>query len=123
MLRALQLFTTLKTAIVRSAFLYFLHYENLLMQYTDKILYKRIFQRIQRIFSALKNENFIRFLFKDICSKHRLWVHARTASPSTCTHNLCFGPNIRKLSIPLHTPVLPYKSGVDGGIRSTDVFS
>ena len=30
----------------------------------------------------------------------------------TCTHNLCFGAKIRKIGIPLHTPVLLYKSGV-----------
>ena len=30
----------------------------------------------------------------------------------TSTHNLCFGPKIRKLGIPLHTPVLRNKSGV-----------
>ena len=28
------------------------------------------------------------------------------------THNLCFGAKIRKIGIPLHTPVLLYKSGV-----------
>ena len=30
----------------------------------------------------------------------------------TSTHNLCFGAKIRKIGIPLHTPVLLYKSGV-----------
>ena len=30
------------------------------------------------------------------------------------THNLCFGAKIRKNRIPLHTPVLLYKSGVQG---------
>ena len=38
----------------------------------------------------------------------------------TCTHNLCFGAKIRKIDIPLHTPVLLYKSGVQGGIHYTD---
>ena len=28
------------------------------------------------------------------------------------TYNLCFGTNIRKIGIPLDTPVLLYKSGV-----------
>ena len=32
----------------------------------------------------------------------------------TSTHNLCFGAKIRKIGIPLHTPVLIYKSGVEG---------
>ena len=30
----------------------------------------------------------------------------------TSTHNLCFGAKIKKIGIPLHTPVLLYKSGV-----------
>ena len=30
----------------------------------------------------------------------------------TSTHNLCFGAKIRKIGLPLHTPVLLYKSGV-----------
>ena len=36
---------------------------------------------------------------------------------------LCFGAKIRKIGIPLHTPVLLYKSGVQGGIHCTDMFS
>ena len=41
----------------------------------------------------------------------------------TSTHNLCFGAKIRKIGIALHTPVLLYKSGVQGGIHYTDMFS
>ena len=41
----------------------------------------------------------------------------------TSTHNLCFGAKIRKIGIPLHTPVLLYKNGVQGGIYHTDTFS
>ena len=40
----------------------------------------------------------------------------------TCTHNLCFVAKIRIIGIPLHTPVLLYRSGVQGGIHYTDVF-
>ena len=39
------------------------------------------------------------------------------------THNLYFGSKIRKIGIPLHTPVLLHKSGVKGGIQYTDMFS
>ena len=39
------------------------------------------------------------------------------------THNLCFGAKIRKIGIPLQTPVLLYKSEVQGGIHCTDMFS
>ena len=41
----------------------------------------------------------------------------------TSTHNLCFGAKIRKIGIPLLTPVLLCKSGVQGGIHYTDMFS
>ena len=41
----------------------------------------------------------------------------------TSTHNLCFGAKIRKIGIPLQTPVLLYKSGVQGGEHYTDMFS
>ena len=34
-----------------------------------------------------------------------------------------FWSKIRKLGIPLHTPVLLYKSGVQGGIHYTDMYS
>ena len=38
--------------------------------------------------------------FSYFCSKHRLWVHVRTASPTvlTSTLNLCFGAKIIGLS-------------------------
>ena len=39
------------------------------------------------------------------------------------THNQCFGAKIRKIGIHLHTPVSLYKSGVQGGIHYTDMFS
>ena len=34
----------------------------------------------------------------------------------TSTHKLCFGAKIRKIDIPLHTPFLIYKSGVQGAV-------
>ena len=47
-----------------------------------------------------KNENFSR--------KFSIFAEAVLAS----THNLFFGAKIRKIGIPLHTPVLLHKSGV-----------
>ena len=41
----------------------------------------------------------------------------------TSIHSLCFGAKIRKIDIPLHTQVLRYKSGVQGGVHFTDMFS
>ena len=38
------------------------------------------------------------------------------------THNLCFGPKIRKVGIQLYTPVLLYKSGVQGVFFSWTCF-
>ena len=66
---------------------------------------------IQRFLEVVKNEKFqLNFFanFSYFCCKHRLWVHVRTAS----AHNLCFEAKIRKIGIPLHTPVLLYKSVV-----------
>ena len=38
------------------------------------------------------------------------------------THSLCFGAKIRKIGIPLHTPVLLYKSEVKGGYITRTCF-
>ena len=39
------------------------------------------------------------------------------------THNLCFGAKIRKIGIPLHTPVFFYiKVGYDGAFISGTYF-
>ena len=48
--------------------------------------------------------------FLIFCTKHRLWVHVRTASAVlTSTHNLYFEAKIRKIGIPLHIPVFYIK--------------
>ena len=41
----------------------------------------------------------------------------------TSTHNLCFGSENKKIGIPLHIPVLLYKSGVLGRIYYKDMLS
>ena len=41
----------------------------------------------------------------------------------TSTHKLCFEAKIRKIGIPLYSPVLLYKSGVHRGIYLTNTFS
>ena len=40
----------------------------------------------------------------------------------TSTHYLCFGAKIRKIGIPLHTPVLLCKSGAQLGIYYMDMI-
>ena len=66
------------------------------------------------IFSAVKIENFI--------GKNFVAVNIQCGY-NVSTHNECFGATIRKLGIPLQTPVFLYKSGVYGGIHFTDMFS
>ena len=66
------------------------------------------------LIEVVKFENFhYKFLhiFLIFAPKHRLWVHVRTPL-LTSTHNLCFGAKIRKIGVPLHTPILLYKAGV-----------
>ena len=65
----------------------------------------------------MKNENFQQKKF-DI-----FLIFALAEAVLTSTHNLCFGAKIRKIGIPLRTPVLLYKNGVQGGIYITDMFS
>ena len=69
---------------------------------------------IQRFFSAVKIENFVGkntiFLIYMYTFKTLIVGTLRTALVST--HNLSFGPKITKIGIPMHTPVLLYKSGV-----------
>ena len=75
---------------------------------------------INRLFELKKNENFQQKNF-DIFLIFAQNIDCEAVL--TSTHNLCFGAKIRKIGIPLHTPVLLYKSGVQGGIHHTDMFS
>ena len=67
---------------------------------------------IQRIFSEAKIKDFIGkksdILIILLKTNIDCGVHVRTASPI----NPCFGSKIRKIGIPLQTPVSLYKSGV-----------
>ena len=79
------------------------------------------------IFKVVKNENFkgktfgIFLIFaQNIDCGYTLEPPRLGEAVLTSTHNLCFGA---KTGIPLHTPVLLYKSGVLGGILYTDLFS
>ena len=46
-----------------------------------------------------------------------------TEAVLTSTHNMCFGTKIRKIGIPLQTPVFLYKIEVYWGIHLTNMFS
>ena len=70
-----------------------------------------------KIFKVVKNENFqwknfdIFLIFaQNIDCGYMLELPRRGVL--TSTRNLCFGAKIRKIGIPLQTPVLLYKSGV-----------
>ena len=56
----------------------------------------------------LSRQFFIYFMF---AQKHRLWLDDTVL---TSTHNLCFGEKIRKIGIPLQTPVFYIKLGFKG---------
>ena len=57
--------------------------------------------------------------FSNFCSKNRLWVHDSNEYPQS----MFWSKKKRKIGIPLHTLVLLYKSGVQGGIHYMDMFS
>ena len=80
---------------------------------------------IQRIFSAVKIEKFIGkilILLPKTYIVGTCW-NRLTEAVLMSTHNICFGSKVRKLGIPLHTPVFLYRCGVEGGIHFTDMFS
>ena len=65
------------------------------------------------IFRATKIENFhLKFFYIFLIFAQNIDCGYTLEPPLTSTHNLCFGAKIRKIGIPLHTPVLLYKSGV-----------
>ena len=80
------------------------HYENLPMQYTEKIFNSengKFHWKIYDIFNI--------FAQNIDCGKT---LNRLAEAVLTSTHILCFGSKIRKISIHLHTPVLLYKSWV-----------
>ena len=73
------------------------------------------------IFKVVKNENFQKKNFdiflifaQNTDCGYTLEPPPRGGSNKYGTHNLCFEAKIRKIGIPLHIPVLLYKSGVRG---------
>ena len=85
------------------------HYEIMSMQYYA-ILY------------GCKNENF-QMKNCDIFLIFAQNIDCGYEAVLTSTHNLCFRAKIRKLCIPMLTPILLYKSGVLGGINHTGMLS
>ena len=83
------------------------------MQYTDIILVVKM-----KIFTGKKIDIFLIFAQNMDCG-YTLEPPRRLAEAVLMsTHNLCFGAKIRKIDIPLL-----YKTGVQGGIHYTDMFS
>ena len=79
------------------------HYENMPMQLTEIFLALKI-ENFQ-----LKNIDIVRIFAQNIDCGYTLEPPRRA--------------KIRKIGIPLHTPVLLYKSWVQGGKHHTDMFS
>ena len=87
---------------------------------------RKLAHAIYRDFLAVKNENFQQKKFdiflifaQNIDCGYTLELPQRGSSNEypheavlMSTHNLCLGAKIRKIGLPLHTPVLLYKSGV-----------
>ena len=83
-------------------------------------LRKQAYSNILKIFPP-KNENFqikILIFFSYFCSKHRLWVLVRTASPGeavlTSTHNLCFEQKLENNVYPCKPQFYYIKVGFKG---------
>ena len=72
---------------------------------------------IQRIFSKEKKIHSKIFDIVNIFAQNIREV------VQTSTHTVCFESKIRKLGIPLQTPVVPYKSGVWGNVLVMDMLS
>ena len=73
------------------------HKKNLPMQY------KEIFKVVENEIFCTKILIFFLFVFKTLIVGTR--QNRLAEAVLTCTHNLCFGAKIRKIGIPLHTPV------------------
>ena len=77
--------------------LFLLHYENMPMQY------------------VVKNEKFQLKMFAIFIFAQNRDCGYTLEPPRRCSsnkYNLCLGAKIKKIGIPMHTPVLLYKSGV-----------
>ena len=86
----------------------------------------RFFQlKIKKKIPSEKKKVFFLYFAQNIGCGYTLELPHRTTSEGvlTSTHNLCFGPRIRKIGIPVHTSVLLYKRGFKWGIHCTDMFS
>ena len=95
----------------RTLFYFFFYNENTPMQYTEIFWVQCYKSNILLIRMYL-----IYFLSaQNIDCGYTLEPPVNRLSILTSTHNLCFRAKLRNLGIPLHIPVLLYKSGVQGG--------
>ena len=72
----------------------------------------------------LKNFDFFFLIFAQMidCGYTLEPPHRLGKAVLTSSHNLCFGAKIRKISIPLHIPVMLYRSGIQWDIHYGDMF-
>ena len=79
------------------------------------VIYRDFKSTINGTFQQKKFDIFLIFAQNTDCgyTLEAVYLTAmRTDAVLTSTHNVCFGAKIRKIGIPLHTPVLLYISGV-----------
>ena len=91
------------------------HYENTPIQYTEHVLVVKI-----KIFTGKKKDIFLVFA-QDIDCGYTLEPPRRGGS-NEYPQSMFWSKN-KKIGIPMHTPVLLYKGGVQGGIHYTDMFA
>ena len=85
------------------------------MQYTE------IFKVVKNLKFQLKNFAIFLIFAQHIDCGCTLERPHLAEAVLTCTYNLCFGAKIRKIGIPLYTPVL-YKVGFEGYTFHGHVF-
>ena len=87
------------------------------MQYTEMFKVVKM-----KIFSSKNFDIFLIFAQNIDCEYTLEPPHLEPPHRLMSTHNLCFGAKIRKIYIPVHTPVLLQKSGVKGVFISQTCF-
>ena len=60
----------------------------------------------------LRSTEYHDIVFTDFATAKNLLGKRLSEAVLTVTHNICFGSKIRKLGIPMQTPVFLYQSGV-----------
>ena len=82
--------------------------------------YTEIFKAVKKMKICSRKKYIFLIFAKNIDCGYTLEL-PRPGGSNEC-HNLCFGAKIRKIGMPLHTPVLPYRIGYKGVFISRTCF-